>query len=272
MNYRLFYKVLSIAIFQLFNKAIAQKLPNKQETSIWAPANIKIDGKSIEWSNQFQAYNNATGLFYTIANDSDNIYLVAYLTDLTSIFSKVMTGGITFIIKNPSQEIIIRYPAFAHNDIPSLAHPPKGQIVSGREDDSVIVGDNIVFHDKATEVSVKGVKNIDTLISIYNEYGIKAYAKFDAKQKYLYKLTVPLKYLGLKAGATFKYQILLNGGPNKYVASQAKMTPVTGGWLPDGTPLPQSEIDAMNARVSSTLSARYATTDFSGEYTLAKKP
>ena len=39
--------------------ANAQKLPNTQETSLRAPANLKVDGKPTEWNNQFQAYNKA---------------------------------------------------------------------------------------------------------------------------------------------------------------------------------------------------------------------
>ena len=51
----------------------AQKLPNKQEISFQAPTNIKIDGKASEWNNQFLAYNNATDIYYTIANDDKNL-------------------------------------------------------------------------------------------------------------------------------------------------------------------------------------------------------
>ena len=53
-----------------------QKLPNLQTTSLRAPASIKIDGKTTEWNNRFQAYNKATEVSYTIANDKDKLYLV----------------------------------------------------------------------------------------------------------------------------------------------------------------------------------------------------
>ncbi|HCN82336.1 MAG TPA: hypothetical protein DIT07_01770, partial [Sphingobacteriaceae bacterium] len=60
----------------------AQKLPNIQEASLRAPAGIKVDGKATEWNNQFQAYNKATEIFYTISNDDDKLYLAVQATDL----------------------------------------------------------------------------------------------------------------------------------------------------------------------------------------------
>jgi len=56
--------------------AYTQKLPDKQTASVWAPATIKNDGKVTGWENQFQAYNNSCRIWYTVANDDDNLYLI----------------------------------------------------------------------------------------------------------------------------------------------------------------------------------------------------
>ena len=56
--------------------ANAQKLPNVQQASLRAPENVKVDGKPTEWGDKLQAYNKATDVFYTIANDYNNLYLI----------------------------------------------------------------------------------------------------------------------------------------------------------------------------------------------------
>jgi len=52
----------------------AQKLPNVQLGSVQAPADIKIDGKTTEWHDQFQAYNRATDIYYTLSNNDNHLY------------------------------------------------------------------------------------------------------------------------------------------------------------------------------------------------------
>lgn len=55
--------ILGPLLFLLYGFSVgAQKLPNLQQSSMRAPANIKIDGKPIEWG-QYQAYNRATEIF-----------------------------------------------------------------------------------------------------------------------------------------------------------------------------------------------------------------
>jgi hypothetical protein len=51
-------QLLLLAVLAFAN-ANAQKLPNVQQVSLRAPANIKIDGKATEWSG-FKALNTAT--------------------------------------------------------------------------------------------------------------------------------------------------------------------------------------------------------------------
>jgi hypothetical protein len=48
------------------NISTAQKLPNKQQISLRAPARLKIDGIVNEWGDKLQAYNHSTQIFYAI--------------------------------------------------------------------------------------------------------------------------------------------------------------------------------------------------------------
>lgn len=63
------------------------------------------------------------------------------------------------------------------------------------------------------EIKVLGLKGItDSLVSIYNEYGVKAMASIDEKGVFTYELAVPLEALGLTdAPKEFAYNIKLNG-------------------------------------------------------------
>ena len=95
--------VLLPAIVMVSLTANAQKLPNVQQGSLHAPANVKVDGKATEWNSQFQAYNHTTGIYYTIANDAGNVYLTVQATDSHTI-DKMLSGGITFTVKNTDKK------------------------------------------------------------------------------------------------------------------------------------------------------------------------
>jgi hypothetical protein len=75
----------------------AKKLPTIQETGLKAPAKIKIDGKIDEWDNQFMAYNRATDVYYSIANDGSNLYVLIQARYSEAI-KKIIGGGITFSV------------------------------------------------------------------------------------------------------------------------------------------------------------------------------
>ena len=198
----------------------AQKLPAKQQVSLRAPVNIKIDGKATEWDNKFQAYNNATNIFYTIANDNDNLYLAVQATD-PLITRKIIIGGVKLTIDAGKQangkEVAITYPAFANENRPimNLKDKPMGsknQPLDNEALNSFISGINKLFWDRSKEIKVQGIPAItDSLISVYNDNDIKAVARFDEQADYIYELAIPLKYCG--NAAKFNYTITLTGSP-----------------------------------------------------------
>ena len=52
-----------ISFLVIYTSTTAQTLPLKQEISLRAPSNIKLDGKSTEWGDKFQAFDKATEVF-----------------------------------------------------------------------------------------------------------------------------------------------------------------------------------------------------------------
>jgi len=108
-------QLLLILFFNLiFFIVNAQKLPNKQEASLRAPDSIKIDGQATEWNDQYQAYNKATEVFYSIANDDDNLYLIIHAVK-SRIIEKMMEGGISFTVspankKDEGKKVTVLFP------------------------------------------------------------------------------------------------------------------------------------------------------------------
>lgn len=186
--------------------ANAQKLPRVQKQSVRAPALIKVDGKATEWNNQLQAFNKALNLTYTLANNDKLLYLTVQATDHT-IINKILGGGLTFIIypsgkRNAKNGVNITYPVLDKNNrvwVNLKARPEiiPDSAITVRQADTFMNVNNTRFLNKSKLIMVTGLKDVDTLISIFNTDGIKAAALFDNKMVYTYELTINLEKLGL---------------------------------------------------------------------------
>ncbi|MGZ3755020.1 MAG: hypothetical protein ACXVAY_17090 [Mucilaginibacter sp.] len=261
--------------------AMAQKLPNVQQASLRAPADVKIDGKTTEWNNQLQAYNHATDIFYTVSNDDDHLYLTVKATE-QAIINKIINGGVTFAIntsgkKNDKGAISITYPIFDRKNRPvfnktiSKSDMEKRLGTSAALTDSAMAARNGLLSEKSKLVAVTGIPSVDTLLSVYNEDGIKTAELFDNQGAYTYELAIDLKKLGLDINnpAKFAYHITLNGSP----LLNFKTTSDGGGsaavYSVSAAPVGSALLDA---KISLDLmQSSSSPTDFWGEYILAKK-
>ena len=265
-----------ILLFFVGTYANAQKLPKVQQVSKRAPLNIKIDGKTNEWNNKFLAYNTNVDLFYTLSNDDKNLYLTVRAVD-PLVIRKIINGGLVFTINtsdnksDKSHNISFGYPVFDRQNWPilNIRQKPvvtKDSSISSKQVDSFMYAANQQMSTKAKEIKISGISAIDdTLISVYNDYEIKASGLFDHQVAYNFELAIPLKYLGLNVNEKqkFSYNILLNGSDHvegvillskNYVNGEAR-----GGMIVPKNPPRGIEIEYM----------RYPN-DFWGEYTLAK--
>ncbi len=203
---RLLLAMLLVALFQ--SPLLAQKLPNKQEVSVALPANLKINGKADEWNNQYQAYNSATQLKYTIANNDKDLYIVVNADDRT-IVQKIGLFGITLTISPVvpnDKKVSITYPQKKINNILPL---PNVDIT-----EAVLRDANAKLSADAKTMKITGVKDItEEETSIYNSFDIRAAAAIDAQRSYTTEFAIPLKYLSLdgKTGQTVKFDIQING-------------------------------------------------------------
>lgn len=272
-----FIKINTLLLFTISavntpNTTFAQNLPKVQEESIQAPSNIKIDGKTTEWGDSFQAYNTNNRIYYTISNDDNNLYLTLLTSD--GYANEKVKFGISFTAslsaaKNNETNAVVTFPI----PIPSEKSNPLGANIrmawrlkndttnlALAKIDSLRSSLNAMMNDAFKEINVNGIKEIqEPTISIYNLEGIKVAAQFNEEMQYTYELAIPLKYLSnyINDGHKFTYNIKLNGlyGQKPY-----------GNQLPPpvliGNPMEVMDIDN-----------RYVNypTDFSGEYTLLKE-
>jgi len=230
--------LLAILLVFCFEKNFAQtpKFNNIQNNSLWAAAKIKIDGDLSEWKNDFQAFNSTTKLYYLLANDDKYLYLVIQSTDATNK-AKIAAGGITLTIntadkKKDKDAFILTYPV-----ITRAARGQRGQrgaggfggggggaggFGGGRNavplTDSAAKAAADLQHQQlisaSKEIKVAGFKDItDSLISIYNEYSIKAQLGYDAQGNFTYEMAIPLNALGLSTASPkeFAYNVKVNG-------------------------------------------------------------
>jgi hypothetical protein len=211
INHNLMYsKVVLIALTTLaiHATASAQKLPGKQEVSLNIPTNVKINGKADEWNNQFQAYDSATELKYTIANDDKNLYVIVS-AEHNFIVQKALLQGVTISVSpltKSDSKVGVTYP---------LENRAKGVFVNPAlpRTDSLLKAINSKLKAQAKEMKITGIKGLTSEeTSIYNEYDIQVAAAMDEKNAYTAELVIPLKYIDMegKNGASLKYDIQLN--------------------------------------------------------------
>jgi hypothetical protein len=253
----------------------AQKLPAVQTESVRAPEHIKIDGKTTEWNDKFKAYNHATDIFYTIANDDENLYLIVHASD-PDVLTKITNRGLVFSITSPEKKndgnlVSITYPVFelAYGNKPFIQFTNAGMLRTQRvameqNPDSVSKVANKKLHDNEKFLRTSGIEGVDTLLSIYNRDGIKTAEAFDSHMFYTYELSVPLKYIPTGKAPKFAYHIILPG-----VDIDRDFAPkITKG--ANGS-LSMTSAPGAVAIQGSHLPIVTATTDFWGDYTLAKK-
>lgn len=248
---------------------MAQKLPKVQLTGVRAPMDIKIDGKTTEWHDKFQANNPNNRIFYTISNDEDYVYLTVRTVDRFA--SEKALFGINFMIKSTevtneklNEQFSINFPPIIDEEknseirfIVTQAQRLEKNTSSStpKKLDSLKNLANRFIDDAYKEISIHGIQAIkEPSISIYNTEGIKVAARFNDQILYVYELAIPLKYIHAYIGkvTTFSYKIKMDG---------------TTRTVPGRFPAPVFDMSDMNPDYAYIQSS----TDLSGTYTMVNK-
>nr|ALG05212.1 hypothetical protein [uncultured bacterium 4C6] len=210
-------KITFTLIIQLFFFTVyAQKLPVVQQASLRAPADIKIDGKPKEWGNKFQAYNKTTGVYYTISNDTENLYLAIYSNE-KDFTDKILRNGIniSFNAKKKSAEgsVIIKYPLSQAQNMEE-SNKYVETIYKSRTEDPLLLKMNKAIVTRNKHIKIFGAKALtDTLFSIYDAKGVMVGIDCPAANVFYYEIAIPLKYLQFTSEALprINYNIQTNG-------------------------------------------------------------
>jgi len=220
----------------------AQKVTELQEVSIYAPQLTKADGRNTEWANATFAQNKATGISYLISNDDKNLYLVVKSSDIGNN-TKILAGGITFSVnpdgkKKDKESLTLTYPLINRaqfrrggqgapggggggagrvtvggRPVGGMGGPGGVQLTS-KQRDSAMAAMQKTQLAQVKEIKIKGFKKTtDTLVSIYNDLGIRAAASIDKDNVFFYEAAIPLEELGLTMdnAKEFAYNVKLNG-------------------------------------------------------------
>lgn len=225
--------ILNIMLLSGFSFAAnAQKVTDLQEVSIQAPHAVKIDGKNFEWTASDFSVNKRTNISYILSNDDKNLYLVIKSTDVLNN-NKIMAGGITFSVnpdgkKKEKESITLTYPIIHRTAMRGgpggggrgqframgMAMGAGGGQPNTKQRDSIMASMQKTQLGQAKEIKIRGFKNTtDTLVSIYNEFGIKAFANIEKDNSFFYEVAIPLEALGISTAVPkeFAYNIRING-------------------------------------------------------------
>jgi hypothetical protein len=274
-----------------FIQANAQKLPTVQQVSLRAPTGVKIDGRTGEWGDKFEAYNSATDLYYTIANDDKRLYFV-FLSDSKNVrgitapgavsvssralINYLINGGIRINIqknadKNDKGAPGVVFPYFKEGAGISFFLRNAGVI--DKDADSVMKANNKRLNAGVKWIYTKGISGVDTELPVYNEKGIEAANAFDIRKCYICEFAIDLKHLGLSISdpSKFTYHIILNDGPRKYsLITQTLQNAPKIGKNADGSAMTEAEVDKIYNDFRNAQDPNAASSDFWGEYTLAR--
>ncbi|MES2376990.1 MAG: hypothetical protein V4553_10450 [Bacteroidota bacterium] len=302
--------LILLAASGLFAQDAAKKLKDVQANNFLAPSPVKIDGRLNDWNDEFQAYNKSTHLYYAIANDEKNFYLIVKTSDMTTK-AKIGAGGLTLTIntagkKKEQEAYSLTYPLRTTMGRPGGGGAPGGAQGGGMRvmafggpggggggfgggrnaaPDSAMqkaMQDRVI--NAAKEIKVFGFKDIpDSLIAIYNEYNIKAAINYDKDGAFIYELAVPLKLMALAVGDSkeLAYNIKLNGLQLNFrmMSDNGGGPPpgAGGGDGPGGGGMRTMMIDGRGGPMggggknSIDFQDLISPSDFWGKYTLAKK-
>ena len=278
MHKKIYLLIMALSLVWCYG--VAQKLPNVQQSGLRAPDDTKVDGKAAEWSGRFQAYNHATDVYYVMANSNEKLYLTVRATD-ANIINKIISGGITFNIcpttkKDDKTAASITYPLFERKNRPVFDRRSKTDIGQASATatplgDSLLNVHNRLFTERSKFVGVLGLSGIDTLISVYNDNGIKAAGLFDHTGALTVEFSVDLKLLHIDANnaQSFAYHIVLNGR-NPFENQMTGKAATTSSTGQTSVPLGYSDVMEAKVRMEMMQSPEQTVTDFWGTYTLIK--
>ena len=79
--------------------------------SLWVDKPILIDGHLNDWKDSLSLFNEATKLYYNLANDDENIYL-AIKNSAPESLTRILARGISFTANIENKKINLKFSCF----------------------------------------------------------------------------------------------------------------------------------------------------------------
>jgi len=179
------YIICFIAFIWLSTQADAQNATQK----------IKVNGVLDDWPNAM-LFNKSSGTQYQLYNDQKDLYLAFRFTEEQHI-KKILAAGFTLTINTNNKKNI--KDAYRIHILPVDESRNIRQMSSSSKVDSTTIAQRTLSLTKLKELKLTGFNQVpDSIISIYNAYGIKIGAKTDEKGQLNYELCIPLSLIQLK--------------------------------------------------------------------------
>src|SRR5882757_1216273 len=181
-------KIVTIGLLFIAGNAVAQSDVAKAN---WAPI-MKVDGSADEWSQPLRFYDNDSKLFYSFVNDDKNLYL-CFETDDEINQAKIMRAGIKVSLSvkgKDKHKVSIDFPIVEKAKDAPAEEKVK---VPGQKFDRGDFKTAFLLHH--TTMEIKGFATKDGVISTNDSSGINAAINWDATNKFIYEVVIPLKEL-----------------------------------------------------------------------------
>ncbi len=179
------------------------------------PADIKIDGDLKDWGDSLRYFNADKKIYYTLANDKDNLYMVVRVNDRTEQI-RIIRAGLTLSINTKGkkkEESSITFPV-SNPDEPqtSPSGDKKGNpdLLDQQDRDEMLRAKMT----KLRNIKVTGFPDIESdIMTTSNTYGIKVALNIDADDNLVYEAAIPLKFFHAEAPdkTEWAFNIKING-------------------------------------------------------------
>lgn len=179
------------------------------------PADIKIDGDLKDWGDSLRYFNADKKIYYTLANDKNNLYMVVRVNDRTEQI-RIIRAGLTLSINTKGkkkEESSITFPV-GNPDEPQPAlsgdKNTNPDLLDQQDRDEMMKA----RLTKLRNIKVTGFPDIESdIMTTSNTYGIKVALNIDANDNLVYEAAIPLKFFHAEAPdkTEWAFNIKING-------------------------------------------------------------
>jgi len=158
------------------------------------PAVMTVDGDLNEWGDTLRYYNEDQKIYYSLANDQNNLYMAIRIND-RSEQRRILGAGFTLSIDTKGKKKESFSVTFPIGGKPDMAPDDDTQSLDGSKPNTV---DNHEEKAKANltklrQIKVTGFKDVESeLITTSNTYGFKAAIDFDKDGNLICETVIPL--------------------------------------------------------------------------------